>query len=93
MPVQGKAAGPASHRRCVRSGRIALSRPERCHHVYGGSEVHRSGRHGHPELVLAGVDGRRHQSKTSHNGDKITQGAIPPAFFENLLPEGALLGV
>lgn len=33
------------------------------------------------------------KARLLHRGDKITQGAILPAFFENLLPEGALLGL
>lgn len=31
------------------------------------------------------------KSQNAYPGDKISQGAILPPFFENLLPEGALL--
>jgi serine/threonine-protein kinase HipA len=49
--------------------------------------------HGRPILSLAWQEPTEEGTKARllDNGDKITQGAILPPFFENLLPEGALL--
>jgi serine/threonine-protein kinase HipA len=48
---------------------------------------------GRPILSLAWQEPTEEGTKARllDNGDKITQGAILPPFFENLLPEGALL--
>ena len=96
MPVQGRAAGLGIYLRPTEDASVrvgSLYRDPNGAVTFTVDQKYIALGPTRPILSLSWQESTEEGTKARllHNGDKITQGAILPAFFENLLPEGALL--
>jgi len=96
MPVQGRAAGLGIYLRPTENASVrvgSLYRDPNGAVTFTVDQKYIALGPTRPILSLSWQESTEEGTKARllHNGDKITQGAILPAFFENLLPEGALL--